>query len=238
MHMSILTRNILISLVITFLIIGTIAYAVSYLNGQRVAQLNEIENQLSTDTLSVETQYTLLANAPCSDFTSTSTTESTSLSQEVSDLGDKLAYAEDRLGATDPQVLQLKDQYTLLEIRDYLLTKQLSTTCHITPTVVLYFYSNVPNECINCDRAGVALSYLRQTYPRLRVYSFDYHLNLAALNTLKSLEKVQQPFPAFVIDGKQYNGFTSLEDFEKDFPASLFATSTATSTATTTVKKK
>jgi hypothetical protein len=236
--MSILTRNIIISLIITIALIGTVVYAINYLNQQRVAELNTIEDQLSTDTLSVETQYALIADAPCSDFTNGSSTEDTQLSQEVSDIGDQLTFAEDKLGDTDPQVVQLKDQYTLLEIRDYLLTEQLSQTCHLTPTTVLYFYTNTGNCTNECDRASYALSYLHQTYPELRVYSFDYNLNLGALKTLESIEKVQPSFPAFVINHKQYNGFTSLDDFEKDFPPSLFATSTATSTDTDTGIKK
>ena len=127
--MSILTRNIIISFIITVVLIGTVIYAISYLNQKRVAELNTIENQLSTDTLSVETQYALLENAPCEDFTQGSSTEDTLLSQEVSDIGDKLSYTEDKLGIKDPQVVQLKNQYTLLEIRDYLLTEQLARTC-------------------------------------------------------------------------------------------------------------
>jgi hypothetical protein len=234
---SVLTRNIVVSLIITFAILGTVWYSVVYLNNQRVAQLDSIENQLSIDTLSVETQYALLADAPCEDLTQGSTTEDTSLSQEVSNLGDKLSYAEGKLGEKDPEVIQLKDQYTLLEIRDYLLAQQISTSCHISPTTVLYFYSNNDPDCQDeCDRASYALSYLHQTYPALRVYSFDYNLDLPALETLESIEKVKAQFPAFVINHKQYYGFTSLDDFEKDFPPNLFATTTATSTATTTTK--
>jgi hypothetical protein len=233
--MSILTRNIIISLVITILLIGTVVYAINYLNQQRVAELNTIEDQLSTDTLSVETQYALLENAPCEDFANGSSTEDTQLSQEVSDIGDKLSYTEDKLGSNDPQVIQLKDQYTLLEIRDYLLTEQLSKTCDLNPTIVLYFYTN-NGSCTNeCDQAGYDLSYLRQTYPSLRVYSFDYNLNLGALKTLESIEKIQPTFPAFVIDHKQVYGYTSLSDFEKNFPPALFATSTS-ATSTKAVK--
>ncbi len=229
--MSILTRNIIISLVITIALISTIIFAISYLNQQRVAELNTIEDQLSTDTLSVETQYSLLENAPCSDFTQGSSTEDTLLSQEVSNIGDKLAFTENKLGSKDPQVIQLKNQYTLLEIRDYLLTEQLSKTCHLNPTIVLYFYTN-DDSCKNaCDQAGYDLSYLRQTYPSLRVYSFDYNLNLGALKTLESVEKIQPKFPAFSINHQPYYGYTSLADFEKDFPAALFATSTASTTA-------
>jgi hypothetical protein len=234
--MSILTRNIIISLVITALLIGTVIFSINYLNQKRVAELNTIEDQLSTDTLSVETQYSLLEDAPCSDFTTGSSTEDTLLSQEVSDIGDQLSYAEDKLGETDPQVIQLKDQYTLLEIRDYLLSEQISKTCGLNPTIVLYFYSNAGDCTDECNRAGYALSYLHQTYPQLRVYSFDYNLNLGALKTLEELEQVKGPFPAFVINHKQYQGFTNLDDFEKDFPSALFATSTATSTKATTKK--
>jgi hypothetical protein len=237
-HLSLFARNALLALVITLLITGTVVYAINYLNQQRVAELNTIEDQLSTDTLSVETQYSLLENAPCQDFITGSSTEDTQLSQEVSGLGDQLSYAQERLGQTDPQVIQLKNEYTLLEIQDYLLTQRISETCHVNPTIVLYFYSNEPGICTDeCNRAGYALSYLHQTYPGLRVYSFDYNLDLAALKTLESIEKVQSKFPAFVINHQVYYGFTSLDDFEKDFPQSLFATSTATSTATSSTSK-
>ncbi len=222
--MSIFKRNALIALGITILIVGTIIYAVHYMDQQRLADITAIETQLSTDTLSLETQFSLLENAPCENVSN-----GVSFSQELSSLGDKLSFAEGRLGSTDAQVVQLKKEYALLEIRDYLLMRKLSKSCHLTPVVVLYFYSNA-GDCPACDRAGYALSYLRQTYPRLRVYSFDYHLNLGALKTLIQVEKIKPDLPAFVIQGKRYYGFTSLSDLEKDFPPDLFATSTASST--------
>ncbi|MDB5266146.1 MAG: hypothetical protein JWM39_859 [Parcubacteria group bacterium] len=229
---SLAFRNSILALLITLFIIGSVIYAVNYLDQQRVAQLSALQNQLATDTLSVETQLALLESAPCDDISDTDT-----LSQEVSTLGGQLSTAESRLGANDAQVIQLKDQYTLLEIRDYLLVKQLETTCHTKPTVALYFYSNVPGSCTDCDRASYALSYLHQANPNLRVYSFDYNLDLGALKTLIAVEKVQPKFPAFVIDGTHTYGFTTIADFETSFPKDFFATSTATSTTATTTKK-
>lgn len=222
--MSLVTRNALIALGLTVLIIGTVLYAVSYLNGQRVAELNAIEDQLSIDTLSLDTQFSLLETAPCS-----VALEGTELTSELNDLGDRLAYAESQLGKDDAQVVRLKSQYSLLEIRDYLVTKQLAKTCGTKPVTVLYFYSN-EGDCADCDRAGFALSYLRQNYPAIRVYSFDYNLNLGAEQTLISLDKVKRQFPAFIIQGATTYGFTSLEDLEKQFPKSAFASSTASTT--------
>jgi hypothetical protein len=228
---SLLTRNLVISLIITVLLIGTVVYAINYLNGQRVEQLSELQNQLATDTLSVETQFALLESAPCEDIT-----EGNTLSQEVSNLGDRLSTAEGQLGTTNKQVIQLKQQYTLLQIRDYLLTQRLTQTCGIKPTVVLYFYSNKPGSCTDCDRASYALSYLHNLNPQLRVYSFDYDLDLGALDTLKQVEKIEPNFPAFVINNKRSYGFKTLDEFETQFPKDFFATSTATSTASSTLR--
>jgi len=79
---------------------------------------------------------------------------------------------------------------------------------------------------VSCDKAGYALSYLRDTYPSLRVYSFDYHLNLGALKTFIDVNKVAPTFPSIVINGKATHGFTSLDDLEKDFPKGALATTT------------
>ncbi len=225
--MSIFTRNAIIALGITVLIIGTVVYAMNYLNRQRIAELDTIQTRLSTDILSLETQFALLENAPCKNIS-----ENTALSKELSDLGDRLSFTESRLGSNDPQVIELKKSYALLEIRDYLLTKKLENVCKSKSVVVLYFYSN-EGDCPNCDRAGYALSYLRQTYPHLRVYSFDYNLNLGALKTLISMEKIKPNLPAIIIQNKLHYGFTSLKDLEKNFAPGDLATSTATSTAFT-----
>lgn len=222
--MSLPARNALIALAVTVVIIGTVLYAINYLNRERVAQLSAIEDQLSIDTLSLDTQFSLLESAPCS-----SANEGTELTSELNDLGERLSYTENQLGSDDPQVIRLKEQYSLLEIRDYLVTKQLASACGTKPVTVLYFYSN-HGDCADCDRAGAALSYLRQNYPTLRVYSFDYNLDLGALKTLISVDKVEPNFPAFIIQDKPYYGFTDLTALEAEFPKGALASSTASTT--------
>lgn len=225
--MSLATRNALLALVITVAIIGTIVAAINRLDRARIAELDAIQSQLATDTLSVETQFALLENAPCADLT-----VGTDLTREVSSLGDRLNLAESRLGSDNAEVLRLKKQYTLLQIRDYLLTQRIASTCDVEPVTALYFYSNEAGACESCDRASYALSYLRQTYPTLRVYSFDYNLDLGALKTLIAVEKVDERFPAFVIEGTRSYGFTDLEEFETLFPEELFETASSSASST------
>jgi hypothetical protein len=218
--MPLVTRNALIALGITLALAGTVAYAINYLNDARIAELGAIEDQLSIDTLSLDTQFSLLEAAPCE-----SATSSTVLTSELSDLGDRLSYTENLLGKDNAQVIRLKKQYSLLEIRDYLITKELAAACGTKPVTVLYFYSNA-GDCADCAKAGYALSYLHTTYPALRVYSFDYTLDLGALKTLIAVTKVSGPLPAFVINGKHSYGFTSLADLEKQFPKGALSTTT------------
>ena len=218
--MSLAARNAFIALGITIALMATVAYAVNYLNRTRIAELSTIEDQLSIDTLSLDTQFTLLEGAPCDSVAS-----STTLTDKLAAMGNRLSFAESQLGSDTPQVIRLKQQYSLLEIRDYLINKKVSVACGTKPVTVLYFYSNAA-ECIDCDKAGYALSYLRDTYPALRVYSFDYNLELGALQTLIAVEKVKNTLPAFVINGKNYYGFTSLADLEKQFPKGALATTT------------
>jgi hypothetical protein len=219
--MSLVTRNVLIALFITVVLAGTVAYAVNYLNNARIAELATIEDQISIDTLSLDTQFSLLEAAPCDSVAS-----STALIGSLADLGNRLSYAEDQLGTNNAQVLRLKQQYSLLEIRDYLITKQLAAACGSKPVTVLYFYSNA-GDCEDCDKAGYALSYLRNTYPALRVYSFDYNLDLGALKTFIALNKVNRTLPAFIVNGKHSYGFTTLSDLEKQFPRGALATTTS-----------
>lgn len=219
--MSLVTRNALFALIITLLLAGTVLYAISYLNSARIAELTAIEDQLSIDIISLDTQFQLLAAAPCD-----STASSTTLTNELADLGGRLSYAENQLGADNAQVVRLKEQYSLLEIRDFLITKRIALACRTKPVIVLYFYSNA-GDCDSCNKAGYALSYLHDTYPDIRVYSFDYNLDLGALQTLIAVEKVKGPLPAFVVNGKHTNGFTTLADFEKHFPKGSLATTSA-----------
>jgi hypothetical protein len=218
--MSLFTRNILISLGIALSLMATVWLAVTYLNDVRVQNLSAIEDQIAIDTLSIDTQFSLLEAAPCD----TATSSAVSITS-LADLGSRLSTAEAQLGSDNPQVVRLKAQYSLLEIRDYLITKAFAKACGTKPVTVLYFYSNA-GDCDDCDKAGYALSYLRSQYPALRVYSFDYHLDLGALRTLISITKVPDTFPAFVINGVPSHGFTNLEDLEKRFPKGALSTST------------
>jgi hypothetical protein len=102
---------------------------------------------------------------------------------------------------------------------------------------ILYFYSN-KGDCPECTKQGYVLTQLRQDHPTLRVYNFDYDLNVNAVNTLISLYKVKSTeLPAIVIGGKTYSGFKSVSDIVALIPELAASSTTATSSAATSPSK-
>lgn len=218
-----------LAFLITAAIFGTAFYITARLDAQRIADIRATQDAISIDILSSETQYELLGSLDCS-----SISENPVLSQELNDLAGKLSVAEQNLGDGNEQVIQLKQQYALFEIKDYLLMRQIAGQCKsFKPVYVLYFYSNA-GDCPDCGRAGDVLTYLRETYPGLRVYSFDYNLDLSALKTLEKVRNVEgEKLPAFVINNRApAYGFKTLPEMEKLIPElkTLATTTAATST--------
>lgn len=205
-------KKYIIVFVITSAIFLTAIYISDYFNELRIQDIRSIEEKLRIDILSLETQFDLLEELSCNDIT-----ENTVLSQELNSLALKLNFTEVQLGVDNEEVKKLKRQYSLLQIKDYLLMKKVAKKCSLNPVFILYFYSNA-GDCDDCERAGHVLTFLREKYPTLRVYSFDYNLELSALTTLISINKIENSLPAIVIEEEIYYGIKTLDDIENILP--------------------
>ncbi len=224
-------RKYVTAFVITAAIFATAMFINNFFNEKRAEQIRDIKDGISIDILSLETQFELLAERSCKDIA-----ENTILSDELASLARKLSYMEKSLGTDNAEVLQLKRFYSLLEIKDLLLMKRVAQKCELEPVFLLYFYSN-ENDCKDCRRQGYVLTELARKYPKLRIYSFEYNLDLAVVKTLISLREVKNQLPAIVVEDDVYNGYKSVEEIEEIIPqlAELKADEeTATSTTTST----
>lgn len=226
-------KNLLV-LLITVGLFAIVFYVSNYFDDKRLNQIRDIQDSIAIDLLSSETQYSLLTEQSCPDIQNGSI-----LSTELNSLAEKLQYTENSLGSNNEQVQTLKRYYALLEIKDFLLMKRVSDKCGVKPIVILYFYSNT-GECNQCEEVGYVLTYLRQQYPDLRVYAFDYDLDLAAVKTMISIYKIKKELPAVVVNNTPYYGLRTKEEFETKIPElkalkrDLDATRRASSTPTKT----
>jgi hypothetical protein len=231
-HNTINWKKYILSFLITCAIFATVLYASNYFSEKRLSEVRSIQDKIAIDILSSETQFSLLESSSCK-FVST-----TSLSSELSSLEEKLTITEKDRGADDTAIQSIKRYYSLLQIKDYLLMKKIAEKCKTSPLSIVYFYSNTGN-CPDCEKEGYVLTKIRQDYPEVRVYAFDYNLDLSALQTLISINKIEAKLPALLIGDDLYYNFQSVEDLEKNIPELkiLKELQNASSTTATSTKK-
>lgn len=182
---------------------------VNFLNQKKLANIDDLQRKITADLIATETQFDLLKSAPCSAI------GNTILSQELGELGRKLDFAETNQGIKDPNVLQLKKYYSLLQVKDYLLMQELANKCDVKADSLLYFYNN---DCSECVKQGYVLTEFKKRYPELRIYSFDSDLNFSVIDTFIGLYDFENKYPTLIIHDKTRQGFVGLDELETLFP--------------------
>lgn len=211
----------IIALLITSFIFGVAYLLAQYMYAQRVDSVKAIEDGINRNILESEIQYQLLTDAACE------IDNNTLLTAEMNTLAQKLQYMEEQQGVDTPEVLSLKKYYTLLQVKNYLLVKESAKQCDTNPVSILYFYSNTGDCGEACKKEGYVLTDLRQAYPGLHVYAFDYNLDLGVIKTLRDIYKLDNALPALVINRQPYYGFKNQAQIENLIPnIDLLATST------------
>jgi hypothetical protein len=207
-------KKYLIVFVITLGLFGFASYLSDYFSGKKLTQLNLIQDEIAIDILSSETQFSLLQDLSCRNISTAA------FSAELEELGNKLAWSQDNIGV-NREVENLRKYYSLLEIKDYLLLKSISERCKVKYAFILYFYTTAEN-CSECERQSLVLSTLREKYPELRVYSFDFSTDLSAVRAMLQIYKIEDTkLPALVLDDELLTGFRSIEELDQKIQESF-----------------
>jgi len=201
-------RKYLIVFFITTAIFLTAYYISNYFGNKKINQLKVIQDKITIDILSSETQFSLLSELSCKSISDSV------FSGELGELGNKLEWSQKNLGDTR-EVSYLRKYYSLLQIKDYLLMKKISARCGVKSAFILYFYTSADN-CTLCEQQSLVLSTLRSQYPELRVYSFDYSTELSAVASMLQIYHIKDTaLPALVVDDEVLTGFQDMENLEQ-----------------------
>jgi hypothetical protein len=198
------TKNYFIAFVITLCIFSGAFFISSYINNKRTEELKAVEDRIAIDILSFETKYDVIKDSSCGTF------DKSELRAELDSLASKLAFMESQVGTDNQEVFRLKRYYSLLEVRDYLLTKRMSEECKLHKVFILYFYAR--DNCLECRKQEFILRALRDRFPSVEAYTFDFTVDLPAVKTLISLHQVPASPPVFDIQGKIYPGFETFQE--------------------------
>jgi len=177
----------------------------NHFSSVKLSQVESLQSELRMDTLAIETQSLILSKNPCE------VSDVGVMSDELYTMGEKLTFMESQFGTADQSVKRLKNYYSILELRQWVLLTEANKECNLGNNLILYFYSNEV-ECEICPKQGFVLDYIHKTIPSVKIYSFEYGLNNAAFNTIKDIYNVTaNELPVLVINGKKFSGFQDRE---------------------------
>jgi hypothetical protein len=177
--------NLILAFILaTLLFVGIfiLGYTISYQKYQGVLLAQE---QFRYNLLSFEVERELLEGS-CDDF------NPYLFSAEMDNMGSVIGILEDRLGKQDPQVLDQKRTYSLLEARHFLYIIEHNGVCNNTIPTILFFYSNEEEYKDEAERVGFMLSSLKKDQ-EVMIYSFDYDLDSSLVTLLKDKYNVIRP---------------------------------------------
>ena len=200
---------------ITIFVITTLIFVAGILLGQELtdSKLNELDSlqqNLRTQTLSLEVQYDLLSQNPCE------VADGNLLGSELYDIGERLTHMESSLGKNNQDVLDLKEYYSLLEIKHWLFLNKVNDECKENIPIILYFYSNL-GDCEDCEEQGYVLTYVNSRYSGVNVFSFDINLDNTVINGMKDVYNLSgKDLPVVIINENVYNGLVDLETIKKE----------------------
>lgn len=197
-HTAVLSITVLVFL--TGILLGTI------LNKNKITTIQEISEQLKISTMSSEVEFAILSENPCS------ISDLSFLSDELYELSIKVDYMENQLGSQNQEVIELKNIYSIIQLRHWLLMTKIKAQCESESANIIYFYSN-EGDCKECSDQGFILSHLRRT-ENVNIYSIDINLENNAVRTIKKTYKVSTA-PSLIINKEVHTGFKTLNQLRE-----------------------
>jgi len=209
-------RNISWNTYFIALVISVLVFSVGLLVGAQISQGTTAEVQKQLEELqSQNREMELLAVLQTSfpdasgSFCEFYSNQMEKFGKQTADFGNRLDFLERKRGRTDASVQELKTEYSTMEVRDFLLMKQVNEKCGKKTPTILYFYTN--ENCPLCTRQGEVLTSIKSGMPEVMIYSFDTDLHSSAIDAMLSVFKVTE-MPSIVVNEKAYGGFKSREE--------------------------
>jgi hypothetical protein len=137
------------------------------------------------------------------------------LTEDKARLGKELDVLEKNLGSENSVVKEMKSDYTLLSIRQWLLVRRFKKECKSDLNIILFFYSNKKNK-EESEAQGYVLDYIyRKYHDKVVIYALEIEQDTPALNTVKDIYGIETA-PALVINEKVFKGLLKSWEIEKE----------------------
>lgn len=200
-------KNVLLALLLTIVIFSSGVILGNNLVERKHGHLQNIQQETRIQTQSLTLHYDIIAENPCFGV------NTSYLVSELSSMGERIDFLESIYGKSSKEILLLKQQYSDLQIRHWLIQKRAIEKCNLSTDLILFFYSN--ENCPQCERQGEILSAFKNRHKEnVLIYSHEIALNDPASITLREIHNIKQ-VPSIVYNSDVFHEFVSLNQLER-----------------------
>ena len=201
------------------LIITLIVFSLGVYIGLEIGKtkMNEIQtgvNDLKSSIEEVELEFLFLdtmgnTEISCNYFNE----EAKRLGDIAGKLGKEVEIYENSKKLDESSFSELKKEYTLILIKNWLTIEKIKKSCEGDYVTVLYFYSNT--NCNKCEDQGIILSYYKEKLnKKLQVFAIDGDLNLNLVRALKESYNITE-YPTLIVDNEVHKGYFDKEEVKE-----------------------
>lgn len=199
-------KNIILALTLTSLVFIMGILIGDMFVSEKYDVLSSTISDLQIKTISMELEFDLLLENPCS-------SNSSYLLDELNTLSERLGYLEQIYGEDSPRILTLKKYYSLLLVRHWVYIKKLNEECNLDANRVIYFYSN--DDCDDCKMQGNILTAFRKSSSDTNyIYPLDINIDDPSLNALKRIYSLNAT-PSLIFNEEVLTGLIELNELEE-----------------------
>jgi len=181
-----------------------------YLSNQIIEKnSNQILEETKNKLFSLESLSLLQEDYPCNSYMLDITSE------KLSFIGELITLLEKKKGVNDREVLDLKKVYTLIEVRHFMLINDLKKNCQANYSTILFFYSNKEECKEDVTKKSFILTFLRNKYDFVRIYSFDLNLDSEILSFFKQVYNLGGCYGIILDEKKIEQDIQKYEEIEK-----------------------
>jgi hypothetical protein len=202
------TKILLAFLIATFLFF--FGLFIGYLSNQIIEKnTNFILEETKNEIFSLESLSLLQEDYPCDSYIMDK------VSEKLDSLGRIITIFEEDKGLNNKEVLELKKVYTLIQLRHFILINKLNENCQRNYSTILFFYSNEKKCEKEVNEKSFILSFLRNKYDFVRVYSFDLNLDSEIIPFFKKTYNLEGCSEIVLNEKKVEEDVKTSKDLEK-----------------------
>jgi len=208
---KIYAKALIISLVV---FLGGIAVGFgieNFLASDITAKITDIETSIQETEIEMLYFQTLSNTTSCNFLNSVLVRTNNNLDKLAEQL---ISYSESNLIFTRSDIKTLKERYTLLLMKSWILQETIKKNCDSKVFIILYFYST--KDCDDCVVQGNVLSTIKDIFKSdVMIYPFDVNVDVSMVRIIMDKYNITTT-PSIVAENNVYsNNIISMNDFKK-----------------------